>query len=155
MIKQLDNDDKAAVKLSQQCFKELRKIYRPTKIAEKKKEQETNEWQSFGFYANEVLVAVVEAKLLGSELQIRSLTVDSNFRRQGIARNLLNATISSFPSANSISVWCVEQTGNVAIFHALGFKVVQRFESDYFVLANGEKAVEVQLKQKITSRLSL
>ena len=151
MIKQLDIYDEAVAKLSQQCFEELRQIYRPTEIAEKNKAQETDGWKAFGFYSDEVLVAVVETKLLGSVLQIRSLAVDSNFRRQGIARSLLKSTISYFQSANSVSVWCVEQTGNVAIFIALGFKVVQRFESDYFVLANGEKAVEIQLKQKVTA----
>ncbi|HFQ5589770.1 TPA: N-acetyltransferase, partial [Vibrio vulnificus] len=50
-----------------------------------------------------------------------------------------------------VSVWCVEQTGNVAVFKALGFNVVQRFDSDFFILSDGSKAVEVQLKQKVTA----
>lgn len=56
-----------------------------------------------------------------------------------------------FPHANQISVWCVEQTGNVNVFESLGFKVVERVESDYFELTNtsDEKAIEVRLERKL------
>ncbi|MDN3685519.1 hypothetical protein QW180_26060 [Vibrio sinaloensis] len=38
-----------------------------------------------------------------------------------------------FSNAGLLSVWCVEQTGNVEIFEALGFKVAERIESDIFL----------------------
>ncbi|MFA0570583.1 GNAT family N-acetyltransferase [Vibrio gallaecicus] len=151
MIKQLEVSDESVVQLSQQCFEELRKIYHPTEMAKINKTREPGEWKCFGFYSGGALVAVVKAKLVDSELQISSLAVMPNFRRQGVARSLLKSTISHFQSVCSVSVWCVEQTGNVAIFIALGFKVVQRFDSDYFALANGETAIEVQLKQEVAA----
>ncbi|MDF4359577.1 hypothetical protein P3514_20010, partial [Vibrio parahaemolyticus] len=55
-----------------------------------------------------------------------------------------------FSNADLLSVWCVEQTGNVAIFEALGFKVAERVESDIFELADSSnlKAIEVRLERQ-------
>ncbi|MEJ3630602.1 GNAT family N-acetyltransferase, partial [Vibrio vulnificus] len=110
-----------------------------------------SEWSCFGFHVDEVLVGVVEAKQVGSELQLSSLAVAPSFRQKGVARKLVDFVVTQFKSINSVSVWCVEQTGNVAVFKALGFNVVQRFDSDFFILSDGSKAVEVQLKQKVTA----
>ena len=151
MIKQLDANEKSVVELSERCFDELRQIYRPTELAVSNKNSAKREWSCFGFHVDQVLVGVVEAKLIGSELQLSSLAVDPSFRQQGIARRLVDFIITQFKSINSVSVWCVEQTGNVAIFKALGFNVVQRFDSDFFILSDGSKAIEVQLKQKVTA----
>ncbi|WP_413777504.1 GNAT family N-acetyltransferase [Vibrio cidicii] len=112
---------------------------------------ELKEWSCFGFHVDQVLVGVVEAKQVGSELQLSSLAVAPSFRQKGVARKLVDFVVTQFTPINSVSVWCVEQTGNVAVFKALGLKVVQRFDSDFFILSDGSKSVEVQLKQKVTA----
>ncbi|HDY7997780.1 TPA: GNAT family N-acetyltransferase [Vibrio vulnificus] len=149
MIKQLDINEKSVVELSKSCFDELRQIYRPTESAVGNKHSAKSDWSCFCFHVDQVLVGVVEAKQVGSELQLSSLAVAPSFRQKGIARSLIDFVVTQFKPINSVSVWCVEQTGNVAIFEALGFNVVQRFDSDLFILADGSKAIEVQLKQKV------
>ncbi|HAS6281742.1 GNAT family N-acetyltransferase [Vibrio vulnificus] len=151
MIRQLDANEKSVVELSERCFDELRQVYRPTEVAVSNKNSAKSEWSCFGFHVDEVLVGVVEAKQVGSELQLSSLAVAPSFRQKGVARKLIDFVVTQFKSINSVSVWCVEQTGNVAVFEALGFNVVQRFDSDFFILSDGSKAVEVQLKQKVTA----
>ncbi|MEM6231459.1 MULTISPECIES: GNAT family N-acetyltransferase [Gammaproteobacteria] len=151
MIKQLDANEKSVVELSRRCFNELRQVYRPTELGVSNKNSAKSEWSCFGFHVDQVLVGVVEAKQIGSELQLSSLAVAPSFRQKGVARKLVDFVVTQFKPINSVSVWCVEQTGNVAIFKALGFNVVQRFDSDFFILSNGSKAIEVQLKQKVTA----
>ncbi|OJI58197.1 GNAT family N-acetyltransferase [Vibrio vulnificus] len=151
MIKQLDSNEKSVVELSGRWFDELRQVYRPTELALSNKNSTKSEWSCFGFHVDQVLVGVVEAKQVGSELQLSSLAVAPSFRQKGVARKLVDFVVTQFKPINSVSVWCVEQTGNVAVFKALGFNVVQRFDSDFFILADGSKAVEVQLKQKVTA----
>ncbi|MCF8780975.1 GNAT family N-acetyltransferase [Vibrio sp. IRLE0018] len=148
MIRQLDANEKSVVELSERCFDELRQVYRPTVVAVSNKNSAKSEWSCFGFHFDEVLVG---AKQVGSELQLSSLAVAPSFRQKGVARKLIDFVVTQFKSINSVSAWCVEQTGNVAVFKALGFNVVQRFDSDFFILSDGSKAVEVQLKQKVTA----
>ncbi|WP_170903748.1 GNAT family N-acetyltransferase [Vibrio sp. 11-4(1)] len=151
MIKQLDSNEKSVVELSECCLDELRQVYRPTELAVSNKNSAKSEWSCFGFHVDQVLVGVVEAKQVGSELQIGSLAVAPSFRQKGVARKLVDFVVTQFKPINSVSVWCVEQTGNVAVFKALGFNVIQRFDSAFFILSDGSKAVEVQLKQKVTA----
>lgn len=151
MIKQLDSNEKSVVELPESCFDELRQVYRPTELAVSNKNSAKSEWSCFGFHVDQVLVWVVEAKQVGSELQLSSLVVAPSFLQKGIARKLVDFVVTQFKPINSVSVWCVEQTGNVAVFKALCFNVDQRFDSDFFILSDGSKAVEVQLKQKVTA----
>ncbi|QUJ66195.1 GNAT family N-acetyltransferase [Photobacterium sp. GJ3] len=152
MIVQLDVNDKSVVELSKSCFDELRQFYRPTEVAVSNKNSvKSSKWSCFGFHVNGCLVGVVEAKLVGSELQLSSLAVAASFRKKGVARSLVQFLGTYYKLIHSVSVWCVEETGNVTIFEALGFHVAQRFESDLFILADGSKATEVQLKRKVTA----
>ncbi|EHH1187557.1 GNAT family N-acetyltransferase [Vibrio vulnificus] len=151
MIKQLDANEKSVVELSERCFDELRQVYRPTELAVSNKNNAKSEWSCFGFHVDQVLIGIVEARQVGSELQLSSLAVAPSFRQKGVARKLVDFVVTQFKCIDSVSVWCVDQTGNVAVFKALGFNVVQRFDSDFFILSDGSKAVEVQLKQKVTA----
>ncbi len=118
MIKQLDSNEKLVVELSERCFDELRQVYRPTELALSNKNSTKSEWSCFGFHVDQVLVGVVEAKQVGSELQLSSLSVAPSFRQKGVARKLVDFVVTQFKPINSVSVWCVEQTGNVAVFKA-------------------------------------
>ncbi|WP_170320345.1 GNAT family N-acetyltransferase [Vibrio cidicii] len=151
MIKQLDANEKSVVELSERCFDELRQVYRPTELAVSNKNNAKSEWSCFGFHVDQVLIGIVEARQVGSELQLSSLAVAPSFRQKGVARKLVDFVVTQFKRIDSVSVWCVEQTGNVAVFKALGFDVVQRFDSDFFILSDGSKAVEVQLKQNVAA----
>ncbi|MBE4602093.1 GNAT family N-acetyltransferase [Vibrio navarrensis] len=115
MIKQLDVNEKSVVELSERCFDELRQVYRPTELAVSNKNSAKSEWSCFGFHVDQVLVGVVKAKQVGSELQLSSLAVTPSFRQKGVARKLVDFVVTQFKPINSVSVWCVEQTGNVEV----------------------------------------
>ena len=146
MIKQISNSDTQAVSLSRRCFDELRQIYRPTGQAKKIKSSDKDLWTSFGYYTGGQLVGYVEVKICDNELYLRSLAVEKQYRRQGIARELINQVAQKYDQATVVSLWCVEQTGNVFVFKTLGFSVFQKLESDLFELPDGTKATEVLLK---------
>ena len=153
MIERLPSTDPSLMALSNTVFAELRSIYRPTMLAQQNKMASTDDWTYFGYYSEQQLVAVVSVKLSGDTLHLSALAVASTSRRKGVARHLISKVKQMFPHASQISVWCVEQTGNVNVFESLGFKVVERIESDYFELTNtsGEKAIEVRLERKLVT----
>ena len=151
MIERLPSIDPSLIALSKSVFAEIRNIYRPTVLAQQNKMASTDDWTYFGYYSEQRLVAVVSVMLSDDTLHLSALTVASTSRRKGVARHLILEVQQMFPHANQISVWCVEQTGNVNVFESLGFKVVERIESDYFELTNtsDEKAIEVRLERKL------
>jgi ribosomal protein S18 acetylase RimI-like enzyme len=151
MIKQLDVNEESVVGLLKCCFDELHQVYRPTELAVSNKNAFKNEWDCFGFYIDQILVGVIEAKRIHSELQLSSLAVVPSYRQKGVARKLIDFVITQFKPIDSVSVWCVVQTGNVNFFKSLGFNVVQRFDSDFFMLSDGSKAIEVQLTRILTA----
>lgn len=153
MIKQISNSDTQAVSLTQRCFDELHQIYRPTGQAKKIKTSDKDLWTSFGYYTGGQLVGYAEVKTCDNELYLRSLAVEKQYRRQGIARELINQVVQKYDQVKVVSLWCVEQTGNVFIFKALGFNIFQKLESDLFELPDGTKATEVRLKNETVNIL--
>lgn len=148
-IKLVDVNHADVITLSKQCFGELRQIYRPTQQAKQNKAASTREWTCFGYHKDDQLVGVIETQFLDGEIHIRGLAVAREARRQGVARSLVDFVTSHYVNAHLASLWCVEQTGNTAVFQALGFRVVQRVESEIFTLVNSTnlqtKAHEVLL----------
>ncbi|WP_257976619.1 GNAT family N-acetyltransferase, partial [Vibrio parahaemolyticus] len=149
MIKQISGVDPSLLSLSNTSFSELRKIYRPTSEAQRNQASSTNEWTCLGYYLNHQLVGIIKVKLSGKTLNLSTLAVMPEYRKKGVARSLI-LEAERMSNAGLLSVWCVEQTGNVEIFEALGFKVAERIESDIFELADSSnvKAIEVRLERQ-------
>ncbi|MBE3766486.1 GNAT family N-acetyltransferase [Vibrio parahaemolyticus] len=149
MIKQISGVDPSLLSLSNTSFSELRKIYRPTSEAQRNQASSTNEWTCLGYYLNHHLVGIIKVKLSGKTLNLSTLVVMPEYRKKGVARSLI-LEAERMSNAGLLSVWCVEQTGNVEIFEALGFKVAERIESDIFELADSSnvKAIEVRLERQ-------
>ncbi|CAH1235011.1 Acetyltransferase [Vibrio harveyi] len=150
MIKQISGTDQSLLSLSKTSFSELRKIYRPTSEAQRNQASSTDEWTCLGYYLDHQLVGLIKAKLSGNKLNLSTLAVMPECRKRGVARSLILEAERMFSNADLLSVWCVEQTGNVEIFEALGFKVAERVESDIFELADSSnvKAIEVRLERQ-------
>ncbi|MCE2571873.1 GNAT family N-acetyltransferase [Motilimonas eburnea] len=144
-IKSRGVDDADVIALSKQCFAELRQIYRPTQQAKQNKAASSREWTCFGYHKDGQLVGVIETLCLDGEIHIRGLGVAREARRQGVARSLVDFVTSHYVNAHLASLWCVEQTGNTAVFQALGFRAVQWVESELCILVEGSKATEIQL----------
>jgi len=149
MIRQLHTTDNDLTALSKECFNELRAIYSPNELAKKQKKSSPQNWVHYGYFNANKLIACVDISLANGQLNISSLAVNRNHRKQGIARKLISGVIDKFETAHTASIWCVQQTGNVQIFKALGFKVTQEFPSEIFTLAAGGQAIEVQLQRTI------
>ena len=150
MIKQVSVTDQSLLSLSNTSFSELRKIYRPTSEAQRNQASSANEWTCLGYYLDHQLVGLIKVKLSGKTLNLSTLAVMPECRKKGVARSLILEAKRMFSSAGLLSVWCVEQTGNVEIFEALGFKIAERIESDIFELADSSnvKAIEVRLERQ-------
>lgn len=149
MIKQISGVDPSLLSLSNTSFSELRKIYRPTSEPQRNQVSSKNEWTCLGYYLNHQLVGIIKVKLSGKTLNLSTLAVMPEYRKKGVARSLI-LEAERMSNAGLLSVWCVEQTGNVEIFEALGFKVAERIESDIFELADSSnvKAIEVRLERQ-------
>ena len=150
MIKQISGTDQSLLSLSNTSFSELRKIYRPTSEAQRNQASSTDEWTCLGYYLGHQLVGFIKVKLSCKTLNLSTLAVMPEYRKKGVARSLILEAERMFSNAGLLSVWCVEQTGNVEIFEALGFKVAERIESDIFELADSSnvKAIEVRLERQ-------
>ncbi|MGR5157622.1 GNAT family N-acetyltransferase [Vibrio owensii] len=150
MLKRVSSENPSVVSLTRDCFQELRAIYSPNKTA--KPTSSKDEWVNYAYYLEGRIVGCVKAKLTDDELQLSGLAVESASRKQGIARRLIMALCELY-SVNALSVWCVEETGNVEIFKALGFEVLQTESSSLFSLTNGSPATEVKLGYSIRNTL--
>ncbi len=95
-------------------------------------------------------MGLIKVKLSGNTLNLSTLAVMPECRKKGVARSLILEAERMFSNAGLLSVCCVEQTGTVEIFEALGFKVTERIESDIFELADSSnvKAIEVRLERQ-------
>ncbi|WP_028023324.1 GNAT family N-acetyltransferase [Enterovibrio calviensis] len=155
MIKQVSGTEPSLLSLSKISFSELRKIYRPTSEAQRNQASSTDDWTCLGYYLDHQLVGLIKAKLSGNTLDLRALAVISEYRKRGVARNLILEAGLMFSNADLLSVWCVEQTGNVKIFEALGFEVAERVESEIFELVDSSNvnATEVRLERYSKRRL--
>jgi ribosomal protein S18 acetylase RimI-like enzyme len=85
------------------------------------------------------VVGTVDYHLSSDRVHFLSLDVHADFRRQGVARQLVDelARIGRAAGATRLSTYTVRQTENPVIFERLGFRVIseersQLFESDRF-----------------------
>ncbi|ELR64419.1 hypothetical protein C942_02442 [Photobacterium marinum] len=149
MIHKLLSTEEHFHRLTTIAFDELRTIYQPTKLAHEQKSQSHEKWEPFGYFIGNNLVGCIEVSINNDVMNLRTLAVAKGYRRQGIARKLIDGVLPKYSGVKSISVWCVEQTGNVTVFKHLGFEVTQSFYSKLFELQDGSKAVEVQLMRDV------
>lgn len=151
MLQHVSSGDPSVESLSRDCFHELRAIYSPNKTA--KPTSGKDEWVTYAYFVDAKAVACIKVKSTNSELQLSGLAVERASRKQGIARRLIAALCELYDSVNCLSVWCVQETGNVVVFEALGFEVLQSEESTLFSLNNGNPATEVKLVYSIRNTL--
>ena len=151
MLKRVSSENPSVVSLTKDCFQELRAIYFPNKTA--KPTSSNDEWVTYAYFVGAKAVACIKVKSTNSELQLSGLAVERASRKQGIARRLIAALYELYDLVNCLSVWCVEETGNVVVFEALGFEVLQSEESTLFSLTNGNPATEVKLVYSIRNTL--
>lgn len=148
MIKRIHQRDEAIQQFVDAAFNELRAIYKPNeKAIASRSENQKDQWELWGYFEGSQCIGYVETRLDNHDLQFRTLAVHHLSRRKGIARQLLAAVQRAYPSSKTASLWCVAETGNPAIFEAMGFRTCQRFSSEILVLPSGEPTTEVQMRR--------
>ncbi|HUS33153.1 MAG TPA: GNAT family N-acetyltransferase [Kofleriaceae bacterium] len=114
-------DDHAVAAVSESALRTLRRVYRPTPAALARK-------RDLAILPR--LVAVVEDAVVGTveyvagedRLHLMGLFVAETYRRQGVARALVDE-LAILARGRPLSLNTIRETGNVPIFERLGFVV--------------------------------
>lgn len=105
------------------------------------------------------LVAELEGSIVGTvtyaatedRLHLRRLAVDVAFRRQGVTRAMVEHAVEVTRELNlrALSLYTIEQTGNVQIFERLGFRRIDTVSVDWAESMCGEELSEVFMEKGI------
>lgn len=101
------------------------------------------EWLAVAVLFSGSAVAYFEYRRQDNVLAIKSLCVATAMRRRGILRQLLEQLSAEYKTA--MSLWCVEHTGNQAIFARVGFHLQHAEISPYFTTPDGRPIMEYQM----------
>jgi GNAT superfamily N-acetyltransferase len=84
----------------------------------------------FGYIINDKIVAVNSGHACPNQNNYRSrgLWVDPNYRSQGIARQLLTATIEQGHSEGYDQIWSYPRQSSWSTYQAVGFELVSDWE---------------------------
>lgn len=120
-------DDVAnASAISHAAFSELRTVYRPTETAIANKAERQEEAVHAVAKIDQTVVGTLEYFVEKDQLYVIALAVDATFRRQGIARRLIEfvGEVARGLGRSIVATRTIKETGNVPIFERLGFHVV-------------------------------
>jgi N-acetylglutamate synthase-like GNAT family acetyltransferase len=146
MVRVATEDDEAAARLlARRAFDELRRVYKPKHSAVAT--------SSLGIR----IVAEIEGQIVGTvryeaeaqKLHLRGLAVEASHRRTGVGRALVEHCSGIAMSAGlpTLSLYTIKETGNVAFFERLGFRIVRDEPASWAVSALGENdLIEVYME---------
>lgn len=112
----------------------LRKVYRPTGVALRIGGTPHPDSGRLVAVSGGRVVGVVRYYPSDGALHLTGLGVHEAFRRQGIARALLDGleAVAFRRNLRELALYTVRETGNVAIFRRLGFAVRSEVPTDLF-----------------------
>jgi len=145
-----DSDDIRRV--SESAIATLRETYRPNQKALANRKRLSTQLSR--------LVALVDGKIAGTTqfyvdgeaLRIIGLLVHSDYRRQGVARSLVQgmADIARKEGCRFLATRTVKETGNVPVFQRLGFDVLTERPDEYSESDKYRELTEVDFQMNIT-----
>lgn len=97
------------------------------------------------------IVGTVTYAPIDDRLHLRRLAVDATFRRQGITRAFVEHVSERVKEAQlrALSLYTIEQTGNVPIFERLGFQRVHEVPANWAISTCGEELREVFMEKEV------
>lgn len=145
-----DADEIAAVCAS--AVATLREIYRPNQKALAYKQAIAETLTRLVAVLNGRVIGAVEYRLTSDRVHFLSLDVLPDFRRRGVAKQLVAALAGIGKSAGAarLSTYTVTQTGNPAIFERMGFHVIYEEPSELFESDCFDTVTEAYLERPIT-----
>ncbi len=144
-------DHNAAKALSKEMHETLRKVYRPSNSRPSINEGNTP-FTRIVAAINEQVVGMATYEQDGDALYFGSLGVLDKYKKQGIARKLIQFIEEEAKKLGLPKLTCstVLETGNEAIFHKLGFTTVEKQETSKFISITPKKIIhEVSLKKNL------
>jgi predicted N-acetyltransferase YhbS len=145
-----DADEIAAVRAS--AVATLRKTYRPNQKALAHKQAIAPALMTLVAVLDGRVVGSVDYHLTSGRVHFLSLDVHADWRRQGVARQLVEelVRIGREAGATRLSTYAVVETGNPAIFERIGFRVISVERSNFFESDRFDVVTEAYLERAIT-----
>lgn len=146
--------DKAAEELTRVSFSRLRSIYVPTEAARAGAASNANTFTRLvALDAQGAVVGTLLYRVEEGRVHFRSLAVHSEHRRRGVARYLVEHLSSKAAKASlrAVSLFAVAETGNVAVFERLGFRVVRQSTDELSILADGSGPATLAYMERVAS----
>jgi ribosomal protein S18 acetylase RimI-like enzyme len=147
----LEQDGSAIEAVCRAAEADLRKVYRPNRKALENRAAIASSLTRLVALVGDEVVGTVMFRREPDRLHLMGLSVHINHRRIGVARSLVAAVEREAKrhGLRRLSLYTVRETGNVAVFERMGFRVVGEqedrwSESDVFAKLTGvemEKAI--------------
>lgn len=130
----------------------LRETYRPNKAALNNKARIATCLSRLVAISDGLVVGTVQWHVENESVRIVGLGVHPDFRRHGIARELLAYLdeIGRSLGATRLRLYTVKETGNVDIFSRLGFYVVAEHEDQFSVSIKHQMLTEVEMERLLS-----
>lgn len=132
--------------------KVLRKTYRPTKAGLRNNRRILKRTHRLMACANDKVVGTVQYYLENDGLRLLGLAVHRDFRRQGIARVLVEyvCRLSKQYKFSALGLSTIKETGNIAVFERLGFQIVAEHSDGLVESVDGQPLTDVEMKRFLT-----
>jgi ribosomal protein S18 acetylase RimI-like enzyme len=140
-----EDDEAAASLLARGAFDELRRIYKPKDSAA----AANSPGLRLVAEIDRRIVGTVRYEIEGQKLHLRGLAVAAGHRRTGVGRALVEhcSGIAISAGLRSLSLYTINETGNVAFFERLGFRVVREEPASWAESPLGADLIEVYLER--------
>ena len=132
---------------------DLRKVYRPTLGAVKQRASIDHRLQRLVATMNDRVVGTVQYYFTGNCVAFLGLGVHPEFRRQGVARALVQELerIGETTGATALTLYTIRETGNLTIFESLAFSVESEQPTSLFESTSMGALTEVLMKKHLQS----
>ncbi len=137
--------------IAKSAFSELRSVYLPTKTAIANKQDSTAYVVA---KAGENVVGTLKYIDEGGRVYLFDVAVDPQYRRQGVARQLIDfvSDIARTLGYKIVSARTIRETGNVEIFESLGFCVLKDETAKWCVSDRYSTLHDVYLERLVPGR---
>ena len=141
---QTDSDSDYVKSIISTTTDELRAIYRPVNSHA---QSEIEESICVVAVINKNIVGAAKYLINKNNILIRNLAVSPDYRKQGVARAIIeHATLKG---KSELVLSTIKETGNINIFLHLGFNVDKEFISENFEGIHGKQVTQVKMRKKI------
>lgn len=145
----IDSDREQLITVSQDSHVTLRKVYRPRASA--KPIGADSPFIRIVAVKNDIVVGMATYEVDGNSIYFGSLGVLAQYRKQGVAKALIQhiESVAIRDGFKRLTCATVEETGNVPIFEKLGFKITSCVIPEKFESLTGNAIHEVTLEKTL------